>query len=296
MGANSTGDDITIGEYNKASSGTVLSIQPGSGNINFSTEALVVDATAPFNPINAIRAQTNDGAAVLAINNSATSAAVSATNSFTGGGVFGSCDDGPGVRGLTKTSFGVRGTSLPKPSAPHASSGVLGTSNQRGAGVIGFSDNAPDVNPEAPITDNPISFPGYGVGGFGWNGGVSGYSQTGFGVRAVSPAFIGLFASSELDRAAVFFSGSAIDTVGPLNATSQEGIAQVRLVPSSSETLPTKGFIGDLFVHQRPKNQPPDAPVNLYLCIRSGVQGGLKPQWQQVQLAPKIYNGGDSAP
>jgi hypothetical protein len=34
--------------------------------------------------------------------------------------------------------------------------------------------------------------------------------------------------------------------------TSQGGIAQVRLVPSSAPNFPTQGSIGDLFVHQVP--------------------------------------------
>jgi hypothetical protein len=291
MGANNTGDDITIGEYNKASSGTVLSIQPFSGVKNFSDAGLVVDSTAFFTS-NAIRAQAVDGAAVLAINSSFGSAAVSATNSVGGDGVFGNCDDGSGVRGLTQTSFGVRGTSLPKV-IDRASSGVLGTSNQQGTGVIGFSEITPNANPDAPITDNPpISFPGYGVAGFGFNGGVHGVSSAGYGVRGDSSGFIGLYATSESNRAGVFMSGKNPDNFGsgpPI--TSQEGIAQVRLVPSSSPKLPSKGQIGDLFVHQVPKNQPPNAPVNLYLCVQSNPL-----TWRQVQLAPTDYPGGTTAP
>ena len=39
-----------------------------------------------------------------------------------------------------------------------------------------------------------------------------------------------------------------------------------------------------------PKNQLPNAPVNLFLCVKN-MPAAL---WQQVQLAPKIYKGGDA--
>jgi hypothetical protein len=73
-----------------------------------------------------------------------------------------------------------------------------------------------------------------------------------------------------------------------MTKTTKGGIAQIRLVPSQDSKVPTKGRIGDLYLH-RVTVKPP--AVNLYLCINDSPV-----QWQQVQLAPTIYPGGATAP
>jgi len=280
MGADDTGEDIEIGVYNSAPTGTVLSFQVGSGGNASSTDpTLLVDSTLFFqNP--AFLAQAASGSAVLAFNNSFVGAAVSGNNSGGGGGVSGNCDNGLGVLGTSKTKFGVSGISSPSTNL-HASAGVLGTSNESGTGVSGVS--GPGFV--------PLPFPGFGVGGFGSQGGVRGVSLHGVGVAGGSDNFIGVYGTSQYNRGGVFYSGTKPENFGTeVPNTTHDGIAQVRLVPSSAQTLPKKANIGDLFVMYSPKNQLPNAPVNLFLCVKNMSAA----QWQQVQLAPKIYKGGDT--
>jgi hypothetical protein len=202
-----------------------------------------------------------------------------------GFGVFGESSQGTGVFGQSKSATGVIGESSGGP-------GVVGKSSGSHAGVVGQSPSGNGVVGES--FSGGIGVLGYGsigVSGKAAGGGigVSGEGASGPGVRAISKDGVAAFATSDSERAGVFLSGSHPPGTGPLVRTSQGGIAQMRLVPSSDPKLPAKGSIGDLFVHQ--VVSPTAGAINLYLCVSDQPVA-----WQQVQLAATIYPGGSPAP
>jgi hypothetical protein len=133
---------------------------------------------------------------------------------------------------------------------------------------------------------------GPGVSGFCPLGvGTAGESKSGNGVRAISQDGVAAFASSIQERAGVFLSGTVAPQAGPLVRTSKGGIAQVRLVPSADPKLPTKGSMGDLFMHLQTSAVASPIAVNLYLCVND-----QPVQWQQVQLGTTKFAGGQNAP
>jgi hypothetical protein len=237
IGADDIGDDIEIGNKNYCTNGTTLMLDNG-GSVPTDTDD---EAGHPFvlrlrllggtvsQNLNGIEVQGfGQGSAVVADQTGAapTRPAVRATNNG-GTAVSGvsSAKDGVGVFGAVEASQ-VGGT------------GVWGEANS-GRGVFGRSLSG------SAVEGHSLSGSGvYGKSSSEW--GVVGVSSTGIGVSALSTDGVALHCSSTSQRAGVFSSG----VVRRGASTSEDGIAQVRLVPASEPNLPTNGSIGDLFAHQ----------------------------------------------
>jgi hypothetical protein len=284
-GADDTGDDIEIGESNQADLGTSLVLVPTEAD-----QSLLSDFVLSVDVV--------QGPGLKAVNG------IVSRGIAGGSGVVGTSDTlgGPGVLGIgTAAAAGVMGTNA-------FGTGVSGISTDpsgSGVGVSGISDKGFGVlgNSAHGVGVDGVSSIGVGVHGISSSGdgvfgrsllagtGVVAESGSGIGVRARTGTGVAVFASSTHERGGVFLSGSVPFEASPGIRTSQEGIAQVRLVPSSSPKLPTKGSMGDLFAHVVVSPNPTAPPVNLFLCVSDNPV-----QWQQVQLAPKIYPGGSNAP
>jgi hypothetical protein len=298
-GADDIGDDIEIGNENYCRNGTTLMLDvgglgsdPADDEGGPSSFMLRVQSMGEFvglsaTDINGIEVQGfGNGSAVSAqqlghgpavLGNNSMGPGVSGISTAPGGiGVSGKSDSGIGVWGKSVSRSGVEGNSQSGFGVwgdSHSGSGVEGSSYS-GSGVKGTSHLESGVFGKSPSSGS----------------GVLGVSSSGNGVTALSQDGVALLSASTSERAGVFVSGSRKRG----SSTSEGGIAQVRLVPSSAPNLPTQGSIGDLFVHQvllPIVNAPAQQVINLYMCVND-----QPVQWQQVQLAPKVYPGGVKAP
>lgn len=320
IGADDIGDDIEIGNTNYCPQGTSLLFDiggPGSDPAgdegdprSFMLRVQVLGSTpALFDiDINGIEVQgfgngsavsaqqLGPGPAVLG-NNSIGTGVSGISTAHNGIGVFGQGGDGGvGVHGKSDLGIAVWGNSTSGTAvegSSHSGFGVWGDSKSK-SGVEGTSHSGPGVRGNSHLGSGVRGTSDLESGVFGSSPsgtGVLGTSSHGNGVAAISNDGVALLSSSTSERGGVFASG-----LWPRgSSTSEGGIAQVRLVPSSAPNLPTQGSIGDLFVHQvlvpPAPNAPPQFAINLYLCVND-----QPVHWQQVQLAPKVYTSGMNAP
>jgi hypothetical protein len=231
-------------------------------------------------------------------------------------GVFG---DGNGAKvGILGRNSGVR-----KPQTQGVMAAVIGSSMGEAIGVIGLSDaqflplslaideTNPAVGPRGSKT-GVLGASGSGAGVKGLsksNAGLMGISVSGAGVEGHSGGRAGVMGLANdvparpLSAVGVFGAAgsgpgvegqskagpgvvcsSGVPPPGRVDAT-QDGIAQLRLVPSLDLRLPTQGHIGDLYLHSGGKRP------NLYLCT------AINPtKWQRVQLDQQPIAGGQPPP
>jgi hypothetical protein len=296
LAADSTGDDLSVGQTNHAEDGTELIgkntndhlfgndyvLQATAPRDLFFTDAIRGVAEGDSNGVFGTSGQASGSAGVLGRISSANGAGVRGENdqgpavqgvsaptdsAFQGVGVRGEGQDPDnlglevvGVEGISAHSIGVRGLSGPVTGLATGSIGVLGAAESaNGRGVRGESDA--------------------GVG-------VDGWAANGIGVSAGSAGSIALNAVSARDRAGVFQSGDPVR-----DGTSRGGLAQLRLVPAHDGLLPTNGQLGDLWAHfsQTPRENRQKF-VSLWLCVNDDPV-----EWEQIALSGVRSLGGDPA-
>jgi hypothetical protein len=155
--------------------------------------------------------------------------------SGSGSGVLGDSDSGAGVYGFTGTGTGVHGVAAASSGVQYA---VLGEAHSpRGVGVLG--NNYATSGTAEGVQGTSDSPAGYGTTGWARQGGtgiigVSGHSSTGF---PTVPAETGGYFRAGRGRGVV----------------ADGAKAQIRLVPSTASSHPTRGALGDLFLdkHKR---------------------------------------------
>ena len=173
--------------------------------------------------------------------------------------------------------------------------GVYGLSEHTGIGVVGRSLAGMDVEDEpiASIVQDP------GVGVFG-------HSNSGTGVRGHG----GPLKPPETDpppeppptvRGGIFSAGWQSEQVVGQIATPQRlglnSIPQMRIVPSTNQTLPAEAKLGDFYLAMKigPEWAPRTAEAVAELWVCTTIVGN-QPFWQRVQLASDFVAGGSPLP
>jgi hypothetical protein len=179
-----------------------------------------------------------------------------------------------GVYGRTDSAtFGI-GTAGCSP----AGIGAYGIS-QSGLGVVGRAMGSEVVEPDA--LEELV--PQVGVFGHATEGpGVRGHGGSNF--RSPSPA------DERRPRAigAVFSAGELQDGRIPgatgVHEVSVEPLAQAQLIPSQSDSLPSEGRLGDLYLALHG-----DLPARLFICTKIS---GTTPMWQEIVMGADMLPSG----
>ncbi|CAG9226260.1 hypothetical protein PSAB6_460029 [Paraburkholderia sabiae] len=162
--------------------------------------------------------------------------------------------------------------------------GTYGVSNS-GLGVVGRSMNGKDIEKE-PLES---LVPAVGVLGHAISGaGIRGHGGMGFSSPALEaeadPRPIGaVFSAGRLED------GTApnMPTTKPKNMASEEPLAQIQLIPSTSGKLPENGRIGDLYLAMTEEEG-----AVLFVCTEFRTRGQRNLMiWRPVQLGAVLEGG-----
>jgi hypothetical protein len=182
-------------------------------------------------------------------------------------GVGGACDTGTGVYGISEgTGIGVVGRSL-------AGGGVedepIAMLVQDGVGVLGHSNS------------------GTGVRG---HGGPLPTPETDPPPEPASTVRGGIFSSGWLSE-------QVVGQIGSPQRLGLNSIPQMRIVPSTNQTLPTEAKLGDFYVAMKigPQWAPNTEGAIAELWVCTTIVAG-QPFWQRVQLASDFVAGGSPLP
>jgi kumamolisin len=182
-----------------------------------------------------------------------------------------------GVAGLSNTGCGMYGIAA----APIAGG--------KGIGVAGraLGGTATEYLPLEEVVGQPVGVLGHsaeGPGVRGHGGILLKQPQKGVTLPAALAAPGGVFSSGRLSDQQLGKGG--VQT--PLETFSLDSLPQLRLIPSTNNTLPTVGQIGDLFVVV-PVHSDATPVASLFVC--TAVHNTGAPRWQQVQLGPSLAGG-----
>lgn len=157
--------------------------------------------------------------------------------------------------------------------------GVYGMS-QSGLGVVGRVMGKSEVDPEPLETLAPqIGVFGQAVGGVGIRGHGGEFKARSPSDEAAPRTIGGIFSAGELRDA-------HIPGATGMHEVSFTPVAQMQIIPSQTDTLPSDGRLGDLFLALRG-----DLPARLFLCTKLS---GATPMWQEVQMQSTFIPSGSS--